>query len=36
MDHLRGSHNVPWEVKSASLEKFIPPWTVSRNVWSEA
>ena len=36
MDHLRGSHNVPWEVKSASLEKFIPPWMVSRNVWSEA
>ena len=36
MDHLRGSHNVPWEVKSASFEKFIPPWTVSRNVWTEA
>ena len=36
MDHLRGSHNVPWEVKSASLEKFLPPWTVSRKVWSEA
>ena len=36
MDHLRGSHNVPWEVKSASLEKCIPPWTVSKNVWSEA
>ena len=32
MDHLRGSHNVPWEVKSASLEKFLPPWTVSRKV----
>ena len=36
MDHLRGSHNVPWEVKSASLEKFLPPWTVSRKVWSDA
>ena len=35
MDHLCGSHNVPWEVKSASLEKFLPPWTVSRKVWSE-
>ena len=32
MDHLRGSHNVPWEVKSASLEKFLPPWMVSRKV----
>ena len=36
MDHLRGSHNVPWEVKSACLEKFIPPWMVSRKVWSDA
>ena len=36
MDHLRGSHNVPWEVKSASLEKFLHPWTVSRKVWSDA
>ena len=36
MDHLRGSHNVPWEVKSASLEKFLSPWTVSRKVWSDA
>ena len=30
MDHLRGAHNVPGEVKSACLEKFLPPWTVSR------
>ena len=36
MNHLRGSYNVPWEVKSASLEKFLPPWTVSRKVWSDA
>ena len=36
MDHLRGSHNVPWEVKSACLEKFIPPWTVSRKLWSDS
>ena len=34
MDHLRGAHNVPWEVKSACLEKFLPPWTVSRKLWS--
>ena len=34
MDHLRGG--VPWEVKSACLEKFLPPWTVSRKVWSDA
>ena len=28
MDHLRGAHDVPWAVKSASIEQFIPPWTV--------
>ena len=32
MDHLRGAHDVPWEVKSACLEKFLPPWTVSKKV----
>ena len=36
MDHLRGAHDVPWEVKSACLEKFLPPWTVPRKVWSDA
>ena len=25
MDQLRGAHDVPWEVKSASLEKYLPP-----------
>ena len=29
MDHVRGAHDVPWDVKSTSLQKFIPPWTVS-------
>ena len=27
MDHLRGAHNVPGEIKSASLEKYLPPLT---------
>ena len=36
MDHLRGAHDVPWEVKSASLEKYLPPWTVTRKVWSDS
>ena len=36
MDHLRGAHDVPWEVKSASLEKYLPPWTVTRQVWSDS
>ena len=30
-----GAHDVPWDAKSASLEKFIPPWTVRRQVWSD-
>ena len=36
MDHLRGVHNVPGEVKSACLETFLPPWTVSRKLWSDS
>ena len=36
MDHLRGAHDVPWEVKSASLEHFLPPWTVTRRVWLDS
>ena len=34
MDHIRGAHDVPREIKSASLEKFLPPWTVTRQVWT--
>ena len=36
MDHLRGAHDVPWEVKSSSLEKYLLPWTVTRQVWSDS
>ena len=36
MDHLRGVHNVPLDIKSASLEKFFPPWTVRRWTWTDA
>ena len=36
MDHVRGVHGVPWDVKSASLEKFVPLWTVQRQVWSDS
>ena len=35
-DHIRGAHDVPWDIKSASLEKFVPPWTVWRQVWSDS
>ena len=30
MDHIRRAHNVPGEIKSASLEKYLPLWTVTR------
>ena len=33
---IRGAHDVPWEIKSASLEKYLPPWTVTRKVWSDS
>ena len=39
MDHVwggGGAHDVPWDVKSASIEKFVPPWTVRRQVWSDS
>ena len=36
MDHVRRAHDVPWDVKSASLEKFVPPWTVRRQVWTDS
>ena len=31
-----GAHNVPWVVKSASLEQFVPLWTVRRQVWLDS
>ena len=31
-----GRMNVPWEIKSASLEQYLPPWTVTRKVWSDS
>ena len=31
-----GVHDVPWDVKSASLEQFVPPWTVRRQVWLDS
>ena len=36
MNHLRGAHDVPSEVKLSSLEKYLPPWTVTRQVWSDS
>ena len=36
IDHVREAHDVPWDVKSASLEQFVPLWTVQRQVWSDS
>ena len=36
MDHVRGAHDVPLDIKSASLEKFFPPRTVRRHIWADA
>ena len=36
MDHVWGAHDVPWVVKSASIEQFVPMWTVQRQVWSDS
>ena len=36
MDHVRGAHDVPWVVKSASIKQFVPPWTVRRQVWTDS
>ena len=36
MEHVRGAHDVPWVAKSASIEQFVPPWTVQHQVWSNS
>ena len=34
MDHVRGAHDVPWDIKSASLETFVPREQFGE-VWSD-
>ena len=36
MDHICGAHNVPGEIRKASLEKFFPPWTVTHQVYTDS
>ena len=36
MDHVRGAHNVPGEIKKVSLEMLFPPWTVTRQVYTDS
>ena len=35
MDHVRGAHDVPSDIKSASLDRFFPPWTVRHQIWAD-
>ena len=35
-DHVRYAHRVPEEVQNVRLEKIIPPWTVTRKVYTES
>ena len=36
LEHLRNGHDVPWISKTASIEKYAPPWTVRRQLWTES
>ena len=36
MDHIRGAHNVPGEIRKVSLEMLFPPWTVTRHVYTDS
>ena len=36
MDHVRGAHKVPEEVLHIKLETLFPPWTVTRQVYTDS
>ena len=36
LEHLWNGHDVPWISKTASIEKYAPPWTVCRELWTES
>ena len=35
MNHVRGAHDVPSDVKSASLDCFFPPWIARHQIWAD-
>ena len=35
IDHIWRVHKVPMSVKAANLAKFFPPWTVTREQWTD-
>ena len=36
MDHVRNAHNIPERVQDIRLETLFPPWTVTRQVYTES
>ena len=36
MDHIRIAHDVPGEIRKVSLETLFPPWTVTRQVYTDS
>ena len=35
VDHLRRTHDIPPLVKAANLARYFPPWTVTREQWTD-
>ena len=36
LEHVRSGHDAPWVSKTASIEKYAPPWTVPRQLWTDS
>ena len=36
LEHVRNGHDAPWISKTASIEKYAPPWTMRRELWMES
>ena len=36
LEHVRSGHDAPWVEKTASIEKYAPPWTVRRQLWMDS
>ena len=36
LEHVRSGHDAPWVEKTASIERYAPPWTVRRQLWIDS
>ena len=36
LEHVRSGHDAPWVSKTASIERYAPPWTVRRELWMDS